>query len=49
MWRDYYEEIAAIWREELPLTDEDILGQFELNGISKSRNSKSSPIFNLIL
>ena len=35
MWSDYYEEIAGIWREELPLTDEDILGQFEVNGIKK--------------
>ena len=34
MWSDYYEEIAGIWREELTWTDEDILGQFEVNGKS---------------
>ena len=34
MWSDYYEEIADIWREELTLTDEDILAQFETNGKS---------------
>ena len=32
VWSDYYEEIAGVWREELTYTDEDILGQFEVNG-----------------
>ena len=39
MWSDYYEEIAGIWREELTWTDEDILGQFEVNGNSDCKSS----------
>ena len=42
VWSDYYNEIADIWREELTLTHQDILDQFETNGRVKNYIYKRS-------